>query len=319
MPVPRKLLTCLVAALAVAAVAAPTAGAATTFGNTCVGNATTSGTATQLSQTTGTLPLTAPQSGVITSWGTAIVTYGGGISTKLKVLRPTGALNTFQVVGESTTQPIVSGVNSFPTQIRIQAGDKIGSFGTVSTLTCSGGATTDVIGVAAGDQAVGATAAYTPVEKFQVPLTATIETDADGDGFGDETQDKCPQNAALQVPCPPLNLDAISLPASRNAVRILVAADAAVPITVSASATVPKAKGKGTTVTQLAPVVQLVGSGRFFTYTLNFTKALKDALAKLPRKKSIKLEVVAEGNSLGGIATSDRLTVKLKGSAKPRR
>ena len=318
MPVPRKLLTCLVAALAVAAVAAPAARGATTFGNTCVANTTTGATLTQLSQTTGTLPLAAPQSGVITSWGTAVVPYPGGISTKFKVLRPTGAPNSFQVVGESAVQPVLGGVNSFPVRIPVQAGDKIGAFGVPSTLVCAGGAPGDIIGVVAGDQALNSTAAYTPAEKNQVPLTATIEADADGDGFGDETQDKCPQSAAVQVPCPVLTLDAIATPARGGSVQILVATDAEASITVSASAKVPKGKkGKGTVVTQLAPVVQLVGSGKFFVYTLNFTKALKDALAKLPRKKSIKLEVVAEGKSLAGAISSDRLTVKLKGRVKP--
>jgi hypothetical protein len=320
MPAPRKLLSCLIPMLAVAVVTAPAAGASTTFGNACVGNATAGATLTQLSQTTGSLPLTAPQSGVITSWGTAIIPYGGGLSSKLKVLHPTGAPNTFQVTAESTVQPVVSGVNSFPAQIPIQAGDKIGAFGTPATLYCSGGAAGDVIGVAPGDQALGTTTAYTPSPNAQVPLTATIEADADGDGFGDETQDKCPQSAALQVPCPVLTLDAIALPATATTVQILVVTDAQSAITVSASAKVPKGKkGKGTVVTQLTPVVQLVEPGRFFTYTLNFTKPLKDALAKLPRKKSINLDVVAEGKSLAGPPASDRFTVKLKGRAKPRK
>jgi hypothetical protein len=30
-----------------------------------------------------------------------------------------------------------------------------------------------------------------------------IEPDADGDHFGDETQDKCPSNPAAQGTCPP--------------------------------------------------------------------------------------------------------------------
>jgi hypothetical protein len=319
MPAPRKLLTCLAGALAVAAVAAPAAPAATTIGNTCIGNSTAGATVTQLSQTTGALPLAAPQSGVITSWGTTIVPYGGGISSKLKVLRPTGAPNTFQVVGESTMQPVISGVNSYPAQIPVQAGDKIGAFGSPATLTCTGGAAGDVAGIAAGDQALNSTSPYTPAEKLQIPLTATIEADADGDGFGDETQDKCPQSAAVQVPCPVLILDAIALPAGGGAVQILVVSDLQASITVSASAKVPKGKkGKGTTVTQLAPVVQLVSPGRFFPYTLNFTKALKDALAKLPRKKSINLAVTAAGKSLTGATSSDSLSVKLKGRAKPK-
>jgi hypothetical protein len=35
-----------------------------------------------------------------------------------------------------------------------------------------------------------------------INATATIEPDADGDTFGDETQDQCPTNAAVQATCP---------------------------------------------------------------------------------------------------------------------
>jgi hypothetical protein len=33
-------------------------------------------------------------------------------------------------------------------------------------------------------------------------ISGTIEADADGDGFGDDTQDQCPTNASTQAPCP---------------------------------------------------------------------------------------------------------------------
>jgi hypothetical protein len=40
----------------------------------------------------------------------------------------------------------------------------------------------------------------------EVYLQATVEPDADGDGFGDETQDKCPTVAAPTDGCPPVTL-----------------------------------------------------------------------------------------------------------------
>jgi hypothetical protein len=39
-------------------------------------------------------------------------------------------------------------------------------------------------------------------------VAATIEPDADGDGFGDETQDKCPTQAATAGPCIPADTTA---------------------------------------------------------------------------------------------------------------
>jgi hypothetical protein len=35
----------------------------------------------------------------------------------------------------------------------------------------------------------------------EIPLQARVETDVDGDGFGDETQDRCPSNGNTQAPC----------------------------------------------------------------------------------------------------------------------
>jgi hypothetical protein len=110
------------------------------------------------------------------------------------------------------------------------------------------------------------------------------------------------------------------MPPGKTAIRVLVASDSQASITVSASAMVPKGKkGKGTTLTQPSPVVQLVSPGEILTYTINFNKALKGALKALPRSKSIKLEIVAEGKSPGGTSTVERLSVKLKGQAKPAR
>jgi hypothetical protein len=41
-----------------------------------------------------------------------------------------------------------------------------------------------------------------PEPTLKLNLAATVEPDADGDRFGDETQDQCPSNAAVQTLCP---------------------------------------------------------------------------------------------------------------------
>jgi hypothetical protein len=316
----KKLLTCLAAALAVGAIATPAAPAATTIGNQCVGNTTSLVTAVQLSQAATAFPLVAPVGGVITKWGTSVVPYGGGLSQKLKVMRPTGPANTFQVVGESALEPVVSGVNSYSTRIPVQAGDRLGGFGTPSTLLCSGATSTDVVGQVAGDQALNSTLAYPPVEKVQLPATATIEPDADKDGFGDETQDKCPQSAALQIACPTLTLEAAALSPAKGSVRVLVASGLETNITVSASAKISgkKGKAKSSAVTTLAPITQLVKPGQLAHFTMNFTRALKQELAALSTKKSVKLTVTATGTDPAGRVSSYTLTVKLKGQKKPK-
>ena len=58
-------------------------------------------------------------------------------------------------------------------------------------------------------------------------------------------------------------------------------------------------KAKASAVTNLAPIPQLVTPGKIATYTMNYTAKLKQALAALPKSKSIKLTVKAEGKAPG--------------------
>jgi hypothetical protein len=325
MPLSKKLLACLAAALTVGAVSVPAASAATEVGNNCTANTGAPNfTLLQLSQAPGSspLPLVAPAAGVVTKWtvNSAVSAPGLTIAERMRVFRAAGAANEFRTIAESSPGVVQSGSNTFATQIPVQAGDRFGAYAPTGSAVvfCSTASPADLLGAKEGDVGPGGTATYMPVEKVQLALSVTIEPDVDGDGFGDETQDKCPQSAAQQAACPALKLKAVSVPPGKSAIRILVATDSQAAITVSASAKVPKGKkGKGTTTANLAPVVQLVSPGEIIVYTINFSKALKDALKVLPRKKSISLDIVAEGKSVAGASTSERLTVKVKGQAKP--
>jgi hypothetical protein len=318
----RAIAAVLTLAFAVPLFAAQAASAATEIGDNC-----TADRAEQekpmiapLANASGT-PYTAPVAGVVTKWKTSVIPYPGGISEQLKILRPVaGSPNSFKVVGESTSQPVISGANTFETRIPIAAGDRIGAFGTgLGALFCEASSTPgDVMGQAATNFSIGSTATFTEQPNARPALSATIEPDADGDGFGDETQDKCPQSAASQTPCPVLLFNTLAIPPGKGAVKILVTADHEASITVSASATLPKTpkKAKTSAVAELAPIVQLVAPGTFATYTMNYTGKLKQALAALPKSKSIKLSVTAEGKLPGGSPTTKTLTVKLKGQKK---
>jgi hypothetical protein len=320
---PMKLLPCLAAAIAVGAFAAPTASAATEVGNNCVANASTAGGLTflQLAKSTGTPPITAPAAGVVTKWSVNVIPFPSSVGETLKVFRAAADPLQFQLVGESAVGNIVSGLNNFETRIPVQAGDRFGITGAaIGTLYCNTGSPVDKMGFAEGNIPPGGTAAFKEKEGAQAAVSAVIEPDADKDGFGDETQDKCPQSASVQaVACPVLFLDAVTQAPGKSAVRILVASSSDSSITVSASAKLPaKAKKAGASAqAKLAPISQLVTPGKIAVYTLNYNKALKDALKALPRNKSLKLEVAAVGKSLAGADSSDKLTVKLKGQAKP--
>jgi hypothetical protein len=155
----------------------------------------------------GGLSYTVPKDGVITSWSTATVASAG--SAKLKVVRPTGVAGEYRIVGEDGPRSVPA--NSTPTyggvRIPVQAGDSIGLL--ASGTNCSAWTQSSLYQYSAfepgTDPALGTTASITVVgSEWAVDVRALVEPDADGDGYGDETQDACPADpGAHDIPCPP--------------------------------------------------------------------------------------------------------------------
>jgi hypothetical protein len=141
--------------------------------------------------------------GVIVRW--RVFGNGGAGDMNLKVLRPEGAM--VRVAAESPTLSVAPSdygiVTSAPTQIPIQAGDRIG----VATTSGSYGVY-QRLGIGHWETinpapAVGSTA--TPAEistQTELLQSADVEADVDGDGYGDETQDACPSDPAEHGGCP---------------------------------------------------------------------------------------------------------------------
>jgi hypothetical protein len=321
----RKIMGTAVALLAIAALGAPSASAATEFGDTCVGNESTEEPATlfALSAAGNPLPLTAPTSGVITKWkvNSALPIP---ILAKLKVLR-TNSASTVLILGEAPGT-VIPGANAFDARVSVQAGDRVGIFGSgigVGAPFCLPPEGPDnTIGAFLGDGGgPGTTVPFMQIpSSARVPIAALIEPDADGDGFGDETQDQCPQSAASQTTCPvvvapvvtPVALSASST-VGKNLVRILMTSSAQVPVTVGG--TVNLGKGKKAS---LSGGTQVVLPGTLSTFTLLFPQKLKEKLKGLSRKRFLWLNVVASAPNASGAASTTTLKVKLRGQAKPK-
>jgi hypothetical protein len=314
----KLLSAALGAALVVSLLGATGASAATQAGNNCTGNTSTSGlTLISLANAPGNpLPATIPVNGVITSWTFSVVPIPPGIlSQTLKIFRPTGAAKQFQVIGESAPGSVVTGLNTFSTRIPVHAGDFIGSIGFASgeiiTVYCNTGNPGDRLGALPGNPSLGSTATVTEeVSGLQNPITVSIEPDADNDGFGDETQDACPQSAAFQTACPPVALST-SKQVKKGSVIIIVTTSTPAPVTVKGVVKLgggKKVNLKGGT-KNLTP-------GTLGRFTLKFTKRLKDRLAELSTKQSLTLKATVTGTSVSGAVTKKTLKVKLKGQAK---
>ncbi len=144
----------------------------------------------------------APFSGVVTSW--SYQASEGPVQLKLKVANPEVG-NSFTIVGESAVQTATANsLNTFPARISVQTGDVIGLTPVTIGLPC--------IRVMAGysysayvmgsDVPPGTTATFNPPAPNQIDISAVLEADADGDGFGDETQDQCPGTSGPNDGCP---------------------------------------------------------------------------------------------------------------------
>jgi hypothetical protein len=303
------------------AIGASSASAATEFGNSCLGNKSLAN-ATILSTANAPgnpLSATAPVSGVITRWTFNVVPIPSGVlSQSLKIFHSTGSPNQFQVTGESSPAPISSGLNTFATRISVQAGDHLGTSGTASgtviTVFCETGNEGDRIGAIPGNPSVGSTGTVVEeVGKLQNPITATIEPDADNDGYGDETQDKCPQSALTQAPCPVVALSASSK-ATKGTVTVLITSSVQAQVTVGG--TVKLGKGKSAS---LSGGTQVVAPGTLAQFTVLFPKALKSRLRELSPKHSLTLNLAATAPNVVGAPTVTNLSVKLKGQKKSKK
>lgn len=321
----KRLVMAVSAVAAMALMSAPAASAAVEFGDTCASEAYAPGdyTLTTLEAPPATLPLTAPSSGVITKVKLNIDAESFPIPTSvpvtIKALRNVAETN-FRVVGQSLISA-GPGLTVADARIPVQAGDRLGlhgepfSFGGSPvpgfSFYCAGPGIEGVLGAVPGDVPPGSTAEFAPVTEGRVPLAAILEPDADNDGYGDETQDQCPQSGAYQQPCPTVTLDSIGL-AGRRSVTVYVATSLAAPVSVTG--TVPLGKGKKAT---LSAAAQTVPPGSLVRFTLKFNKALKAKLKALTPKKKLTLKITASAANVVGQISTDETKLKLKGQAKP--
>ncbi len=190
--------------------AASPAMAATTLGQT---SASSPGDCTagawRLEDTTGTAApgYAAPPDSVITSWST-YAAAGAGQQMQLKLFRLTDAAFHYLVVGESAIESLTpSSANTFSTRIPVGAGDLLGSYqpSTSSDIACEFMTSDNADHFVGGpdDATPGSTvAALGGGNEFRLNESAVLEPDADGDGYGDETQDTCPLDPTTHTdPC----------------------------------------------------------------------------------------------------------------------
>ncbi|MFN8151521.1 MAG: hypothetical protein U0R24_10420 [Solirubrobacterales bacterium] len=183
-----------------------TAGAATTVGALSVPDVNCGPTVPTVVQTTSPSALyEAPAAGVITSWSTQ-TSADQPATMRLRVVRRTASPTSFTTIGLSAAEALTDHATpNFATRIPVAAGDLLGYSvsGIDDFFRCgTSGFTGFATGVRMDAPGIGSSDTYTASATMKLPISAKLEPDADGDGFGDETQDACPTDATTQGPCP---------------------------------------------------------------------------------------------------------------------
>lgn len=166
-------------------------------------------------------PLVKESPGVIVSWNVRVGPGLGPLAQQLGVFRPVNGGTEYTKVAESAIETFGEKTEAVPTRIPVQAGDLIGLHGPEATFVCSGqGSPAPTL--FEGDVALGETRAFKVEPGARAPVIAVVESDADGDGYGDASQDRCPESALFQTPCPLVALDVGKVTVKPRAILIEV-------------------------------------------------------------------------------------------------
>jgi hypothetical protein len=318
-------------ALALASIGTPAASAATEIGDDCVGNEAEGpySLVPEARASGGVLPLAAPTAGVVTGWKVSSA-HAEPVPERMAVFRPTGAGGTFRVIGESSEETVQQGTNAFATRIPIQAGDRVGPVAVTidSPLFCLTGDNGDHTWAFPGSAGLGSTHTFAAGVQVRVPLAAVVEPDEDGDGYGDETQDQCPQSAAHQEPCPTISLDAFPIVLKRS-VLVLVGASETTSVQVfgqvswkvrqpgGARSSKAKPAGKLTgLIVGLTGGTQTVKSGEIGRFNVKLPKLVKRRLGRIPPSKSLKGTITARAVDVTGRTIDRTIAIRLPGQEK---
>jgi len=200
-----------VAGTVVALAAAPAASAAVTFGSDL-----------NLLETPSQRPASEPGTASLTETPPASTAEGGtsapfdGVVVRWRIRTTGGTANPpgadwtarFRLLSVNTAaafdEPVqiadVSAIQTFPTRLPVRAGEDLGldTPGTESFWTVPGSGLSSMWRPPLGLDETRSPF-LTPVMRLM--LNADVEPDADGDGFGDETQDGCPSDPSTHDAC----------------------------------------------------------------------------------------------------------------------
>jgi hypothetical protein len=314
-----KTIAALATVLAAFLAAGAAASASQEVGSACVANeARPNATAIALYNGNGGLP--APQSnvypgGVITRWRVQAPPDQAPIAQRLVVNRQVGEEDDSKV-GESALETIGPGTNEFATRVPAPDYAHVGLTGPDGALFCDH-SDSSTAGLVEGQWPIGETRHFHVEANVSVPVVATVEPDRDHDGYGDETQDGCPQSSAYQTGCPLVELEAEAR-AKRGAILVDVTPTAEAKIyawgQVGWGTRSKGGRGGGHRTVGLGPTkYRWVPGGVATTVKLELPKGVIGRLNRTPPRETLRARVFVHSMDLAGRPSTVKLAVVLRG------
>jgi hypothetical protein len=317
----RRIASIAAAAVSAALLAPAGAAAATEVGDDCaatVEDNTYVNVPDQKAADASPLPVAAPVGGIVTSWRVKSLS-AETVPVRMGVFRRTGE-GKFLVAAATGQEGAVFGLNSFKTRIPVQAGDRFGLIPTGGkTVSCVTGSEDDHSWAYNGVPEVGSEYQFAAGVYVRVPVVAVIEPDADGDGYGDETQDRCPQSAATIAPCPPVTTTfTMKRKGSAIIAKVSVSSAASVQVFGQVSWQVrgkPKTSSRnhGLTVGISAGGPRQVSAGETKKFKVPLSKPILRRLGRITPKQALRALMTVRTTDVADRVTDRRHRLKLRG------
>jgi hypothetical protein len=166
------------------------------------GSAASCATAPEVGVELNTPSYVVPSAGVVTGFSFQANAHAGLVRVLFAV--PAPVPGHFTIVSKSPLQTVVPNtLDTFPVRVPVEAGQLLGLESASTGVPCVyGGDTSDLAATAVLDPDVSTDlepSAYDGSARLNV--SAVIEPDTDGDGFGDLTQDACPASPGSSTGC----------------------------------------------------------------------------------------------------------------------
>lgn len=320
-------IACAVTALLIV----PSARGATEVGSKCVSNASvvTGFEGILFPLQSGSLPASAPVAGIATQWIARKQPGPDTLYERLKVLRPTTTAKEVEIVAESPLEGVSNGHETFAIRIPVQAGDRFGLSGPLGALACTPAAPGESSGSTTANGQPGTRELFFEATDTQAAVSAVIESDLDDDGYGDETQDGCPEYASIHTACPFVRLTPSVTAITKRAILLNVFTGDPTQVQVNGQVgwnVLPKpsaphggrkpdhaAGSKARVVVPLNGGTQEVPTGTTVPFTVPLPKAVRRHVRKLAPRKKLKAKLRVISTDLVGHLTLSCLTVRLPG------